>query len=117
MKKIKLVLFIILCVNAVSAQIKISIEDVSKHIGDSVTVCSQVFGTKATEKITYINLGAAYPVSPLTIIIFAKDNANFKDAPSSLYSNKKLCVTGTIKDYKGKIEIIVTKPEDISISE
>ena len=29
--------------------------------------------------------------------------------------HKNICVTGTIKEYKGKPEIIITGPRDISI--
>jgi len=97
------------------AQNRLSIDSVSAHLGDNVTVCAAVFGVKATENITFINLGAAYPNSPLTLIIRTKDLVNFKASPSSLYENKKVCATGILKDYKGKVEIEITKPEEIII--
>ena len=78
-------------------------------------VCSKVFGVKSLEKMTYINLGKAYPGSSLTIVIFADNLSAFKDSPSSLYDGKQICVTVNLQDYKGKTEIIVTKPDDISI--
>jgi DNA/RNA endonuclease YhcR with UshA esterase domain len=39
--------------------------------------------------------------------------ANFSDTPAKLYNNQPVCVTGTIKEYKGKVEIVVTKPEEL----
>ena len=33
----------------------------------------------------------------------------------TLYSDKNICVSGTIKEYNGKPEIIISKPEDITI--
>ena len=32
-----------------------------------------------------------------------------------VYDHKNICVTGSIKEYKGKPEIIISKPEDITI--
>ncbi len=67
------------------------------------------------EKVTYINLGAAYPNSPLTIIVFAEDRTNFPESLEKLYGNQKVCVTGRIKEYKGKPEIIISKPEELVV--
>ena len=44
----------------------------------NATVCSEVLGVKVTDKIDYINEGAQYPKSPLSVVIFATDKANFK---------------------------------------
>jgi DNA/RNA endonuclease YhcR with UshA esterase domain len=73
-----------------------------------------VYGVKELPNINFINLGARFPDNPLTIVVFPGDKANFKDGVA-IYDNKTVCVTGTIKEYKGKPEIIITKPEDISI--
>ncbi len=99
-------------------QAKINIEDVSKHVGDSITVCTKVFGTKFFDKsqMTMLNLGAAYPNSPLTVVIFGKDLANFKVAPEKMYADKEICVTGVIKEFKGKNEIIVSNPTSIVLN-
>jgi hypothetical protein len=98
-------------------QKSISIDSVKNYLGEKVSVCSKVYGIKSTDKVTFINLGAAYPNSPLTIVIFAKDLVNFKETPSSLYTDKNICVTGTLKDYNGKPEIIISKPDEIAIKQ
>ena len=72
---------------------------------------------KATDKVVLINLGAAYPASPLTIAILAKDFANFTTPPAEFYKNKKLCVTGIVELFKNKAQIVITKPEEISLVE
>jgi len=115
MRKLILLIIFTISTNILIAQNKLSIDSVRSHVGDSVTICSAVFGVKATENITFINLGAAYPNSPLTLVIHTKDLVNFKNTPSSLYENKKVCATGILKEYKGKIEIEITRPEEISI--
>jgi len=96
-------------------QTKIGIDSAGYHIGEKAEVCSNVYGIKAFERITYINLGASYPNSPLTVVIFGKDYSNFKELPSVMYQNKQICVTGTISEYKGKPQIVVTKPGEIII--
>ena len=65
--------------------------------------------------ISFINLGATYPNSPLTVVIFAKDSANFKEPLAPLYDNKKICITGILNVYKGKTQIMVNKPEQIEV--
>ncbi len=115
MKKSIVVIALFFAVNSLIAQTKIPVDSASNYIGKNVTVCSQVFGIKATEKVVLINLGAAYPASPLTIAILAKNFANFTTPPEELYANKKLCVTGMVELFKGKTQIVVSKPEEIEV--
>ena len=117
MKKSILTISLIFLLNSLIAQTKKIIDSATQYIGKSVTVCSQVFGIKATDKVVLINLGAAYPASPLTIAILAKDFANFTTPPAEFYKNKKLCVTGIVELFKNKAQIVITKPEEISLVE
>jgi aspartyl/asparaginyl-tRNA synthetase len=96
-------------------QTKIPLDSAAKHVGERITICGTVYGVKAMEKVTFINMGSAYPNSPLTVVIFARDLGKFSDIPEKLYGNKSICVTGTIKEYKGKAEIIVNKQENIKV--
>lgn len=80
-------------------------------------VCSKVYGIKSLEKVTFVNLGAAYPNSQLTIVIFAKDYENFKESIETIYINKQICVKGKLKEYKGKAEIIISKPDEIQVTQ
>ena len=77
MKKCVLQIGLFFTINYSFAQAKISIDSVNQNMGKLVTVCSQVFGIKASDKVVLINLGASYPASPLTIAILAKDFTNF----------------------------------------
>lgn len=115
MKKIILIAVISFVSIIGFGQSKISIDSVTKHYGEKVTVCSKVYGTKALEKVTFINLGAAYPNSLLTVVIFTKDKDKFKSAPEAMYSEKSICVTGELKEYNGKPEIVVSSPDQIAI--
>ena len=101
-------------VTAQSNVVKIAAEDAGKYIGKKVIVCSMVYGVKELPNINFINLGARFPDNPLTIVVFPDDKRNFKQG-LGLYDGKNICVTGTIKEYKDKPEIIITKAQDISI--
>ena len=116
MKPLFTFIFSLLCIASV-AQTKISIDSVNSHKGELVTVCGKVYGTKTLEKsqITFIDLGAHYPDAPLTLVIFEKDKVNFPQSPETLYADKQICVTGMIKEYKGKLEIDVESPKEIVV--
>jgi hypothetical protein len=89
------------------------------HSGEKITVCDKVFGTRFLENAngqpTFLNLGAAYPNSPFTIVIFGSERANFKEKPELFYNNKKVCATGLIKEYNGKPEMIIGNESEIKI--
>jgi len=118
-KKLCLSIFLLM-VGVISwGQQKINIEDVSKHIGDSVTICSKIYGGRyfetSAKKITLLNVGAAYPNAPLTIVIEEEARKNFTEKPEEFYLNKEICVVGVLKDYKGKPQIVITKPSEIIV--
>lgn len=115
MKKIIVVIAVLFISISAFSQTKIAVDDVAKHIGDSGTVCSKVYGVKKTEKITFINIGDAYPNSPLTVVLFAKDYANFPEDISKMYNNKSVCITGIISEFKGKVQIVISKPADLVV--
>lgn len=101
------------------AQQEIKMEDLSKHIGDSVTVCTKIYGgifldrSKGTP--TLLNAGANYPNSPLTILISVDARKTFKEAPELFYKNKDVCITGKIILYKEKPEIVVYDESQIVV--
>ncbi|MEI8059816.1 MAG: hypothetical protein WCG67_06620 [Ferruginibacter sp.] len=99
MRKILLTTLVCFLTQLLCAQNKVEVDSAAKHMGEKVTICTKVFGVKSLDKLTFINVGAAYPQSPLTIVIFAKDLSNFKDLPETLYNNKHVCITGKIEDY------------------
>jgi DNA/RNA endonuclease YhcR with UshA esterase domain len=67
------------------------------------------------ESITFINLGAAYPNSLLTVVIHADDRGNFPQPVETMYDNKNVCVTGTITEFKGRPQITISNPKEIAI--
>jgi DNA/RNA endonuclease YhcR with UshA esterase domain len=86
------------------------------HFRETATVCGVVVSTKYAESSrrspTFLDLDNPYPTEPFTIVIWGTDRAKF-GTPEATYAGKRVCVTGTIQDYRGKPEIIATDPSQI----
>lgn len=114
-----LVVLIMVLSLAGRAQTKIPAAEAVKHIGEQTVVCGRVYGVKFLDKAkgepTFLNVGAAYPNSPFTVVIFGETRRLLTDTPEKLYNGKNICVTGMVKEYKGKAEIVVSKVEEITV--
>lgn len=104
-----------------SAQDKISPEDAHQYIGKTKTVCGAVASTFYSDgsrgRPTFLNLNRPYPNQIFTVVIWGSDRGNFESPPEILYRDRRICVTGVIDTYKGKPQIIVHDPSQISIEE
>jgi len=119
MKKILLInVFTLLFAFTASAQKIISASDAARHINETVTICEKVFSTKliTLSNMTFLDLGGFHPNQMLTVVIKGEDRSKFKDAPDEYFKGRNICVTGTVIDYKGKPEIVVSDPSQIKIS-
>ena len=101
----------------VEVPISIDINVASNYEGKLVQICSKVYGSKFLESAKnqpiFLNVGADYPNSPLTILIWGDNRINFKNKPDEFYNGKNICVTGKVVMYKGKPEIIISKESEI----
>ncbi len=116
----KLLTFIIAAIfysSHASAQLKIQIDEASKHYGETVTICDLLYGGKFIEKsqLTLLDMGGPYPKTKITVLINSADRKNFPEKPETFYEKKDVCITGKIIEFKGKPQIIVSKPSDIQI--
>ena len=87
----------------------VAVQDAAQHYDEYVTVCARVYGIKALDNMTLVNLGAAYPNQPLTVVL--------RDAARELGTNldgATICVTGKVVSYRDKPEIVVTDPKMIT---
>jgi micrococcal nuclease len=91
-----------------SAQKMIDVKDAAKHVGETLTVCGKVFSTKliTPSNMTFLDL---------TVVIKGEDRSKFTGQPEVDFKDKAVCVTGTIIDYKGKPEIVLSDPKDIKL--
>jgi hypothetical protein len=84
---------------------EVNIKDAASHVDEYAKVCAVVYGYKALDGLTLVNLGASFPDQLMTVVL----KGAAKDLAASI-DGKTICVTGKIILYKGKPEIIVTDP-------
>ncbi|KAI9452613.1 S1/P1 nuclease-domain-containing protein [Russula earlei] len=105
--------------NANQEVVTIPVEDASKHEGETVKICTKIYGSKYLEtakgKPTFLNAGAKYPNSPLTLVIWDDNRSHFKNAPDTYYDGKSICVTGKIEMFKGKPEMVLTDESQVVV--
>ncbi|MBS1919397.1 MAG: hypothetical protein JST17_04000 [Bacteroidetes bacterium] len=119
MKKKILVFGALFLTVLVKAQQDIKIDELSKHTGDSVKVCTKIFGgiylDRSNGSPTLLDAGGKYPDAPLTILIWGDTRKQFKEAPDSFYKDKDVCITGRIKLYKDRPEIVIYDEKQIQV--
>jgi DNA/RNA endonuclease YhcR with UshA esterase domain len=120
MKRFKLLLIIASLIGLVSiayAQETITPEDAAKFIGQQKTVCGTVasahYAAIIKKQPTSLHLNKPYPNQIFSVLIWASDSSKFEKPPETLYSGKEICVTGMIRSYQGKAEIVVKDPSQI----
>ncbi len=107
-----------ICLWQISFSQTVPVDSVKFYEGKEITVCSKVIDTyvsKTNEGTTFVTFGKPYPKSTFTIVIFEADLRNFKYTPSLYLKDKNVCITGKVKIYKGKPEMIVNKEEQIKV--
>jgi hypothetical protein len=86
-------------------------EEAAKHVGETATVTGRVDGFHQSGKGNiFLNMGGAYPNQAFTA--FIPSAGQFTNAQQ--YDGKTVSVSGKIQLYKGKPEIVVTSPGQIS---
>src|SRR5215469_14175132 len=88
----------------------VSPEDAPKHVGETTTVCGVVASAKyAANSRSHGHSQRSWTSgsrTSFTAVIFGDDRAKFGTPETSL-RGKRICVTGQIRDYRGKPEIIL----------
>jgi hypothetical protein len=111
MKHVLGLLFSFLITSAAFAQKEIKLEEVDKHVGDSVTVSGKVYGGRhfpnGEGAPTLLNLGAAYPNQLLTVVIRGTARKEFSGVPERDLQDQEIRVSGKVDLYKGKPQIVV----------
>jgi len=90
-------------------------EQAKDHVGEEATVRGKVFGVHITQKgDAFMNIGAAHPDAPFTAVCFG---GSIPAETLNAFDGKTVAIKGKIKDYKGKVEMVLDKAEQISVSE
>jgi hypothetical protein len=112
-----LVFLFALCTGSSGAQAFISASEAKNHAGKNATVCGEVASTHyaatSRDTPTFINLDKPYPDPVFTIVIWGSDRPKFGH-PEDEYRGRQVCVTGTIRMYRGVPEVVAHEPGQIS---
>lgn len=92
----------------------ISWQDAAKHYGEYATVEGTIVATHNSGKACFLNFHPDYK-RYFTAVIFASAFSSFPANPENYYYGKKVHVSGYIKEYNGKPEIILNDPSQIEI--
>jgi DNA/RNA endonuclease YhcR with UshA esterase domain len=91
-------------------------EEAPGHIGENATVCGMVvsgmYAAQSRGQPTFLNFGKPYPNQPFTAVIWGSDRSKF-GMPETSLRGKQVCVTGQIRLYRGKAEVILSDPNQV----
>jgi len=89
-------------------------DEAGKYYGQNVTVTGKVVVSYNSGKACFLNFHEDYK-KHFTAVIFASDFSRFPSDPQDYYLYKDVEVSGLIKEYEGKPEIILNSPSQIKI--
>jgi len=85
-----------------------------KYYGQNVTVEGTIVATYNSGKACFLNFHPNWK-RYFTAVIFRSDFYKFPPNPEEYYRGKKVHVTGMVREYNGKPEIILNDPSQIEI--
>lgn len=89
-------------------------QDAAKYYGKYITVEGTIIATHNSGKACFLNFHPDYN-RYFGVVIFESAFSCFPKNPENYYYGKKVRVSGVIKEYKGKPEIILDDPSQIKI--
>lgn len=102
-----IILCALLCGAISYAQKQITPADAKQHEGELATVCGYVASVHTASRSrgepTFINLDRPYPNQVFTALVWGDDRGRV----AIPRNGERVCVTGTVADYRGVPEIVV----------
>jgi DNA/RNA endonuclease YhcR with UshA esterase domain len=113
-RKTVLTLSALICAASIIAQSSTyTATEAAKHVGETATITDTVDGVHQSGKGNiFLNMGGKYPNQAFTAFIPSSSAAQFSNPQQ--YEGRTVSVSGKISLYKGKPEIIVNSPSQIS---
>jgi DNA/RNA endonuclease YhcR with UshA esterase domain len=98
----------------------VSAEASKNYVGKTVTVAGKVvdgrYLASTGRQPTLLNIDKPFPNQIFSIVIYGDDRKSFGYKPEEALLNKNVLVTGKVELYKGKPQITVTSPDQITIA-
>jgi micrococcal nuclease len=90
--------------------------DAKNHIGESIIVQGTVADSYSSAAETvFFDFSKAYPNNCFSAVVFKSNTPKFSGSPETIYKLKTVRVRGTVQEYQGKPEIIISDPLQIEI--
>lgn len=100
---------------------RIPAAEAAHHVGEEAVVCGHVasaaFFPSVKGRPTFVNLDRPYPDQTFTVVIWERTRSLFEVPPERLMDGRSVCVRGRIETYKGKPQIVVDDPDQITLTE
>jgi hypothetical protein len=110
MKALPLVAFLLASSSALAAPI--TPQEAASHIGQIVTV-EGVAHVHVARTASFFDMGGAYPNEAFQAVVFPNIAPIFGDL--TRYDGKTVDINGRVREYRGKPEIILLSPSQISV--
>lgn len=93
----------------------IGARDADRFYDQTMTVTGKVAQVTIRPKVVFLNLDKAFPNTPFTGVIFSANTNGFKDVTK--LKGKSVEITGKIKNYQDKPEIVLTNASQLKVIE
>jgi DNA/RNA endonuclease YhcR with UshA esterase domain len=102
-------------VRSAFAQNAVAPQEARNHVGEYVTVTGVVSGVghSSRSNTTFINFGGRFPNHQFTAVIFRNAAESFDNVDG--LDGKTVSVTGKVKMYRGKPEIVLNSPSQLRV--
>jgi DNA/RNA endonuclease YhcR with UshA esterase domain len=97
------------------AAIKCTAAEAKGHIGSKGTVTGTIAEIHKTASVVGLNFDKPYPENVFTAVIFARSTNQFAEVDK--LKGKTVEVTGLIKDYRNRAEIILESTNQLKVIE
>ncbi len=94
--------------------IQIKWQDAAKYVGKYVIVQGEIVSSYNNGDVCFMNFDKNFDKS-LSLTIFGYNLGKFHEHPEKYYYDKTVSACGTIKEYKGRLEIILSEPNQIEV--
>jgi len=94
----------------------LSAQEAQSHVGEDACVCGVVASARYVQtgrQPTFLNLDKPYPNQIFAAVVWGSDRSKFGE-PEKALEGKRICVTGAIELYRGKPEIILHDPAQLT---
>ncbi len=95
-----------------------TVETVARQVGESVVFCgtpSEIHATSRTDGPIKVNFGGTWPDQAFSVVIFSDVAGTDAQGLEQRLAGKTVQVKGTVKDYKGKPEIVLKRMDDMQV--